>query len=59
VPHVLSSDDLAGIRSMKLILRYDSSKPPLYKLFQIGNVDYAKDSLDVFCDTVLTPILQG
>jgi hypothetical protein len=41
---------------MKLILRYDSSKPVLYKLFHIGNVDYAKDSLDVLHDTVLTPI---
>ena len=26
------------------------------ELFQIGNVDYAKDSIDVLRDTILTPI---
>ncbi len=41
---------------LKLILRYDSSKPPLYKLFQIGNVDYAKDLINVLHNTILTPI---
>lgn len=44
---------------LKLIVRFHSNKQPFSRLFQIANVDYAKDDLGVLKDTVLKPIGQS
>ncbi len=41
---------------LKLIVRYSSDKSPVYEIFQVANVDYAKDDLKVLTDTVLKPL---
>jgi hypothetical protein len=41
---------------LKLILRYYSFEPLLDKIFQLGNVGYAKDSLEVLHDTKFIPV---
>ena len=58
VDYTVGGDDGKGRFRMitKLILRYSDGKPPLYRLFQIASVDYAKDDIAVLRNTVLSPI---
>ncbi len=40
---------------LKLIVRFNDTKPPISRLFQVANVDYLKDDIDILSDTVLKP----
>jgi hypothetical protein len=41
---------------LKMIVRYSSDKQPSSEIFQVANIDYAKDDITVLKDTVLKPI---
>ncbi len=40
----------------KIIIRYSSNKPAVSEIFQVANINYAKDDITVLRDTVLKPI---
>jgi hypothetical protein len=41
---------------LKMLLRFEESKPTIKKLFEIANVEHSKDDTAVLKDTVLNHI---
>jgi hypothetical protein len=42
--------------TLKMIVRYSSDKQPFLEIFQVANIDFAKDDITVLKETVLKPI---